>query len=76
MSVQDDLPFNPPLKPPALNRLDSSLRIGNFDVSVRAGLATMLTGTVCFMSLYEIEIREPLYTLVGLAVGLYFGQKK
>lgn len=55
---------------------DSGFRVGNFDVSVRAGLATMLTGTVCFMSLYEIEIREPLYTLVGLAVGLYFGQKK
>ena len=79
MSIQDDLPFEPPLKPltpvpPA--RADSSLRIGNFDVSVRAGLATLLTITVCYMSVAGLEIKEPLYTLVGLAIGLYFGQKK
>lgn len=77
MSVQDDLPFKPPIastEPP--QREESKFRVGKLDVSVRSCLAIMLTSTVCYMSLASIEIKEPIYTLVGLAIGLYFGQKK
>lgn len=55
---------------------DSSFKFFNYDVSVRALLAIMLTSTVCFMHLSGIEVKEPLYTLSTMAIGLYFGQKK
>lgn len=55
---------------------DSGFRFGNFDMSVRALLAIVLTTTVCFMHSMEIEVKEPLYTLSTMAIGLYFGQKK
>ena len=55
---------------------DSNLKIMSFDFSIRAILAIMLTTTVCIMHLYAIEVKEPLYTLSTMAIGLYFGQKK
>lgn len=55
---------------------DSSFKILNFDVSVRAILAIMLVGTVCAMHLLKQEVKEPLYSAVLLVLGLYFGQKK
>lgn len=55
---------------------DSAFKLGNFDVSVRALLAVVLTLTVCIMHLSGIEVKEPLYTLSTMAIGLYFGQKK
>lgn len=67
MSIKDD-PSDP--------TKDSSFKLGNFDVSVRAVLAVMLTSTVCIMHLWAIEVKEPLYTLSTMAIGLYFGQKK
>ena len=54
---------------------DSSVKLGKFDVSVRALLAVVLTCTVCVMHLWGIEVKEPLYTLSTMAIGLYFGQK-
>ena len=55
---------------------DSNLKIMSFDFSIRAILAIMLTTTVCVMHLYDTEVKEPLYTLSTMAIGLYFGQKK
>lgn len=55
---------------------DSTLKFLSFDFSIRAILAIMLTTTVCVMHLYGIEVKEPLYTLSTMAIGLYFGQKK
>lgn len=46
-----------------------------FNVSIRAWTLLLLVLTVCIMSVIGIEVKEPLYTLVGLAVGFYFGQK-
>lgn len=46
-----------------------------FGVSIRAWLAVLLTVTICAMSVLTLEIKEPLYTLGGLAIGFYFGQK-
>lgn len=54
---------------------DSSFKLANFDVSIRALLAVMLTLTVCVMHLWGLEVKEPLYTLSTMAIGLYFGQK-
>lgn len=47
-----------------------------FSVSVRAWIVMIIVVTVCAMSLLAMEIKEPLYTLVGLTVGYYFGQNK
>lgn len=67
MSIRDD---------PKDETKDSTVKLFNYDVSVRALLAVMLTTTVCVMHLYGIEVKEPLYTLSTMAIGLYFGQKK
>lgn len=45
-------------------------------VSVRAWLAIMILGTICTMSLLKYDVVEPLYTLGGIALGYYMGQKK
>ena len=44
-------------------------------VSIRGWLALMFSVVVCIMSVFTIEIKEPLYTLVVSAVSFYFGQK-
>ncbi len=44
-------------------------------VSLRGWIAVLITATVCIMSAFTIEVKEPLYTLAGLAIGFYFGQK-
>lgn len=63
-----------------------------FGASIRAWLALMIIGTICFISivhsaavvylvvkgelpLEELKIVEPLYSLGGMALGFYFGQK-
>lgn len=45
-----------------------------FSISLRGLITLGVVGTVCLMSLRGIKIEEPLYTLVGLCVGYYFGQ--
>ena len=45
-------------------------------VSVRAWLSILLTVTVCAMSLMNLEVKEPLYTLVGMAVAYYLGSSQ
>jgi len=52
--------------------IDSSI----FHVSVRAWLALLLCGTVCYMSIAGAEVKEPLYTLVGAAIFYYFGSQQ
>lgn len=47
-------------------------RVGG--VSVRAIIVSLVVVTVCAMSVMSKKIEEPLYTLVGLTVGYYFGQ--
>lgn len=44
-------------------------------VSVRGWLAVFLTATVCFMSVRSTEVKEPLYTVIVMALSFYFGQK-
>lgn len=46
-----------------------------FGVSVRAWLAIILVGTVCGLSCWGKEVKEPLYSMATLALGFYFGQK-
>lgn len=43
-------------------------------VSLRGWLAFLLVLTVCGMSVSQIVVEEPLYSLATLAVGFYFGQ--
>jgi hypothetical protein len=44
-------------------------------ISVRAWIALILVVATCVMALLSRDIKEPLYSLVTLAVGFYFGQK-
>jgi len=46
-----------------------------FGVSIRGWLAVMLVATVCVMSFLTKEVKEPLYTLVMVAVSFYLGSK-
>ena len=46
-----------------------------YNVSIRGWLAVMLTVTVCTMSGFSIEVKEPLYSIATFAIGFYFGQK-
>lgn len=46
-----------------------------FGLSVRAWIALSLVWTVCYMAIYQLEVKEPLYSLALLAVGFYFGQR-
>ena len=69
MNIPEPQPFAP-------TPTDSAIKLFNQDISIRAILAIMLTTTVCFMHIMGIEVKEPLYTLSTMAIGLYFGQKK
>jgi len=44
-------------------------------VSIRGWLAILLTTTVCGMSILRVEVKEPLYTVIVMALSFYFGQK-
>jgi hypothetical protein len=44
-------------------------------ISVRAWLAIILVVTVCIMAGCGTEVKEPLYSVVIMAVSFYFGQK-
>ena len=46
-----------------------------FGVSVRGWITVTMVGTVCAMAFLAKDVKEPLYSLVLLAVGYYFGQK-
>lgn len=45
-----------------------------FNVSIRGWLAVIAVLTVCAMSLLNITVTEPLYTLSVGIVAFYFGQ--
>ena len=47
-----------------------------FNISVRGWVCIMIVTTICFMSIMGQDVKEPLYTLGGLVIGYYFGQKK
>ena len=46
-----------------------------YGVSIRGWLALMLSITVCGMSIFRIDVKELMYTLVVMALSFYFGQK-
>ena len=54
----------------------SGLRIGGIRISLRGFIALLITFTVCVLSATGTEIKEPLYTLVGMVIGYYYAQDK
>jgi len=46
-----------------------------FGVSVRGWLAIILVVTTCAMSFVGRQVIEPLYSMVLLSIGYYYGQK-
>jgi hypothetical protein len=47
-----------------------------FNVSLRGWVCLLVVATICYMSIAQIEIKEPLYTLGGMVIGYYFAQSK
>lgn len=41
----------------------------------RKGIAYLLIGTLCYIAMVDISIREKFVTMVGLVVSFYFGSK-
>lgn len=46
-----------------------------FGVSIRGLIAMILIVTVCLLSGFKIEIKEPLYTLSSMVAAFYFGHQ-
>lgn len=46
-----------------------------FGVSVRAFLAIIIVMTACAMTIYQIKIVEPFYSIVLFVIGFFYGQK-
>lgn len=46
-----------------------------FGVTIRGWIALEIVTFVCLMSILKVDVKEPLYSLVVLAVGFYFGSK-
>jgi hypothetical protein len=46
-----------------------------FGVSIRGWVALILVVTVCVMGFLNIEVREPLYSLVLTVSSFYFGHQ-
>ena len=61
---------NPPF--PTSKSKESKL----FGCSIRGLIVLLVVTTVCIMSWMARKVEEPLYTLVGLTVGYYFGQNQ
>jgi hypothetical protein len=47
-----------------------------FGTSLRGWISFTVVYTVCIMSLFGVDVKEPLYTLAGMVVAYYFGQEK
>lgn len=45
-----------------------------FSMSTRSLITLIVVLTVCLMSYRGMKVEEPLYTLVGMCIGYYFGQ--
>jgi len=45
-------------------------------VSIRGWIAVILVLTVCGMSVLQIDVKEPMYTLVVMAVSFYLGSRQ
>lgn len=53
---------------------DTVLTTDKLHISVRGMIVCLVVLTVCFMSVYGLEVKEPLYTLSAMTVGWYFGR--
>ncbi len=47
-----------------------------YHISIRAWITLVLILAVVWMSVTGLKIEEPLYTLVGMVVAYYFGQRE
>lgn len=46
-----------------------------FGVSIRGIITCAVVLTVCLMSAFQLTVAEPLYTIVTMTVGFYFGHQ-
>ena len=47
-----------------------------FGITIHGWIAMIVVYTICLMSVFDKTISEPLYTIGGMVVAFYFGQKK
>jgi len=46
-----------------------------FGMSVRAFIAMFICMTLCYMTMAQIPIKEPFYSICIFVIGFFFGQK-
>jgi hypothetical protein len=46
-----------------------------FGLNIRGLITALIIFTICFMSILQLEVKEPLYTLGGMIVAFYFGHQ-
>jgi uncharacterized membrane protein len=46
-----------------------------FGISVRAFISIIIVFTLCSMTIWEMKIVEPFYTICTFVIGFFFGQK-
>ncbi len=66
-----DTPEPPPAPPDPAPVADTSTLLG---VSVRGWMAMMITATICYLGIREMEIKDPIYSLGLVAFGAYLGK--
>jgi len=64
------------ITPPATENPMGQDNSAIFGVSLRGWIALLVVATVCGMSIANIIVVEPLYTLAGLVVGFYYGHQQ
>lgn len=55
---------------------ESRVKAYGLTLSIRAVLVLIIVITAAAMSMAQLKIEEPFYSLVTVSVGYYFGQKK
>lgn len=49
---------------------------GILSISIRGWLSLIVVYTVCLMSVFKLEVKEPLYTMCGMMIAFYYAQNK
>ncbi len=60
-----------PVPPPEPPVADTSTLMG---VSVRGWMAMMITATICYLGIRQMDIKDPIYSLGLVAFGAYLGK--
>lgn len=72
--MSDETKPEPTMSPVALVTEAENPPSSVFHISIRGWAAIMLVGTICWMSVMQMEIREPLNNMGMVAIGFLFAR--